>query len=49
MFREVPSNYSASDTFPVEVTTSRGEGVGCGLGLKYGLIVAGFVSEVEII
>ena len=27
LFREVPSNYSASDTFPVGVTTGRGEGV----------------------
>ena len=28
--------------------TSQGEGVGCGLGLKYALIVAAIVSEIEI-
>ena len=27
----------------------RGEGVGCGLGLQYALIVAAIVREVEII
>ena len=30
-------------------TTAQGEGVGCGLGLKYVLIVAAVVNEVEII
>ena len=29
--------------------TCQGEGVGCGLGLKYALIVAAIVSKVEII
>ena len=29
--------------------TGPGEGLGCGLGLKYALIVAGIVNEVEII
>ena len=36
-------------TFAVGATTGRGEGVGCGLSLKDALIVAAFVSEVEII
>ena len=41
-------------TFSVGITTGqaatgRGEGIGCGLGLKYALIVAAIVSEVEII
>jgi len=41
-------------TFPVKsynsrAITGRGEGVGCGLALKYTLIVAGIVSKVEII
>ena len=29
------------------VTMGRGDGVGCGLGLKYALIVAAIVSKVE--
>ena len=30
-------------------TTGQGEDVGCGLGLKYTLIVAAVISKVEII
>ena len=36
-------------TYNGQATTGRGEDVGCGLGLKYALIVAAVVSEVEII
>ena len=32
----------------ISATTGRDEGVGYGLGLKYALIVAAFVSKVEI-
>ena len=32
-----------------QAATGLGEGVECGLGLKYTLIVAAIVSEVEII
>ena len=39
----------SSRTYNGRATTGRGEGVGCGLALKYALIVAAVVSEVEIV
>ena len=37
----------SSQSYNSRATTGRGEGVGCGLDLKYALIVAAAVSEVE--
>ena len=53
MFREAPSYYSIIDlsgwSYNGQAATGLGEGVGCGLALKYTLIVAAIVSKVEII
>ena len=49
LFREVPSNYSATDLssriYNDQATTGRGEDVGCELGLEYTLIVAAELSR----
>ena len=56
MFSKVPLNQSATvrplkPELQLPGYTGRGEGIGCGLGLKYALqlIVAAVVSEVEFI
>ena len=47
---ELECNLDLSNrTYNGQATTGRGEDVGCGLGLKYLLIVAAVVSESEII
>ena len=47
---ELQRNWDLSNrTYNGQATTGQGEGVGCGLGLKYALILAAVVSEVEII
>ena len=54
MFREgafkVERNWALSNqSYNGQAATGLDEGVGCGLDLKYTLIVAAIVSEVEII